>query len=601
MRLPEFGNIEFGWGMCPNSMCANFGVLYGAVEGPGSYDLRYKLRRNKHGRLLGLRCVFCNLSIELHSPKSLRSVAQHFLSESLPFACCRDPACDNHGVNAFECYGRSYEGRGSPYGQGSEFQMTCNLCGKSFSLGSAFGRTDTLRVRRKITSLIHSVAMGRPVTDAIESGHNPGSYYPRVLAIGRVLRDYLAYRNALLIKPSFGDLEKQSVRVYTDVIQLSLNKLGEGPTRSQLVDVIVSAIKTGERVYILAAHACFIPDSKLRMDLHELEADSEIPDPLERRWDALITFLDEGSTLSDDDIDAAPDLADEGFQGQLVRSPYAEVAHFLVVNRMLARFGRRYHYMDGSRVLFTSALIAMRNEARSGRVQIASFQYKKGREAQSAFLEKPPERVDRPAALKVAFDEVEAAFSAALEQESPVGNDGDPDPNLAATVWRRAFVGANRKAGGWAWLKFPPDSWQYPHSRILWLTRKPRDTLEDGEYLLLGATLQPVDSAHASMRSKISSAERPQKVSVGIGFRDSYYRPDVVIAEYRVYMLYYNFLVRRTNWLRRKKYPNRAIPRAVSLGLAAKRDHKVKPNQIVWDFRLGVKHAKEISRWMTYR
>ena len=312
-------------------------------------------------------------------------------------------------------------------------------------------------------------------------------------------------------------------------------------------------------------------------------------------------FLDEGSTLSDDEVDASPDLADEGFQGQLVRSPYAEVAHFLVVNRMLARFGRRYHYMDGSRVLFTAALIAMRNEARSGRVQIASFQYKKGREAQSTFLEKPPERVDRPAALKAAFAEVEAAFSAVLEAESPIGNEGGPDPRLAASAWRRAFLGANRKAGGWAWLKFPPDSWQYPYCRTLWLTRKPRDVLKDGEDLLLGATLQPVDSAHASMRSKISSAERPHKVSVGIGFRDSYYRPDIVIAEYRVYMLNYNFLVRRRDWLARKRYPTRAIPRAVSLGLAKKRDRKVKPNQIVWDFRLGVKHAKEISQWMTYR
>ena len=453
--------------MCPNSMCPNFGVLYGAVEGPGSYDLRYKLRRNKHGRLLGLRCNFCELSIELHSPKSLRSIAQHFLSESLPFACCRDPACGNYGVNAFQYYERSYEGRGRPYKQGSEVQMICNLCGRSFSLGSAFGRTNKPSVRRKISALIHSVAMGRTVTDAIESGHNPGAYYHRVLAIGRALRDYLAYRNALLIKPSFGDLEKQSVRVYTDVIQLSLNKLGDGPTRSQLVDVIVSAIRTGERVYILAAHACFLPESKCPKELGELEDDKEIPDPLERRWDALITFLDEGSTLSDEEDDSSPDLADEGFQGQLVRSPYAEVAHFLAVNRMLSRFGRRYHYMDGSRTLFTSALVAMRNEARSGRAQIASFQYKKGREAQRTFFEKPPQRVDRPVALKVAFDEVEAAFSAVLEAESPIGNEGGPDPRLAASAWRRAFLGANRKAGGWAWLKFPPDSWQYPYCRTL--------------------------------------------------------------------------------------------------------------------------------------
>ena len=527
------------------------------------------------------------------------SSPQHFLSESLPFAHCEDDECENHGVNAFEHYGRSYAGRGRPYRQAGPYQLICNLCGGSVTLGCAFGRTDEPRVRRKISSLVHSVAMGRPVTDAIESGHDPGSYYSRVRAIGRRLRDYLAYRNAFLLKPAFGGFEDQSVRVYTDVIQVSLNKLGDGPTRSQLVDVIVSVIRHRRRLYILAAHACFVPDSKCP-DLHELQDDKERIDPLERRYDGLITFLDEGSTLSDEGDDFAADLPDEGLDGQLVRSPYAEAAHFLVVNRMLSRFRRRYHYVDGARVLFTSALVAMRDDVRSGRVQLASFQYRKGSAAKRAFVTKRSEPYDETT-LKNAFDDVESAFSEVLKNESSSAFLSDMERTLRARVWRRAFLGARRKPGGWAWLDFPPDSWRYPYSRTLWLTRKPSDAIEDGKELLMGATLQPVDSAHNSMRSKISSVERPHNVSEGIGFRDTYYRPDVVIAEYSVYMLYFNYRVRRIDYLARKRHPERAISRAVNFGLAAKDEPKVRPNQIVWDFRLGLEHAREISRWMTYR
>ena len=75
IRLPEFGNNEFGWGMCRNSMCPNFGVLYGSEEGPGGDDLRYKLT-TEAGKLTKLQCRNCGLNISLFSSASLREIAR---------------------------------------------------------------------------------------------------------------------------------------------------------------------------------------------------------------------------------------------------------------------------------------------------------------------------------------------------------------------------------------------------------------------------------------------------------------------------------------------------------------------------------------------
>ena len=74
--------------------------------------------------------------------------------------------------------------------------------------------------------------------------------------------------------------------------------------------------------------------------------------------------------------------SDEGQLGREILSPYAEVAHFLVVDRMLSQFGRRFFYMDTSRDLFDSAVLAMRDSVRRRRVEIVLYQHEKeGRKA----------------------------------------------------------------------------------------------------------------------------------------------------------------------------------------------------------------------------
>ena len=51
-------------------------------------------------------------------------------------------------------------------------------------------------------------------------------------ACRRVLRDYHAYRNAFLLSPEFRARQTGPAKIYTDVLDVSLDRVGEGPHRS---------------------------------------------------------------------------------------------------------------------------------------------------------------------------------------------------------------------------------------------------------------------------------------------------------------------------------------------------------------------------------
>ena len=71
------------------------------------------------------------------------------------------------------------------------------------------------------------------------------------------------------------------------------------------------------------------------------------------------------------------------------------------------------------------------------------------------------------------------------------------------------------------------------------------------------STLQPVDSAFASIRAGVNAAQRPlYRATGGPGYSRSYYEPGVVNDELQVYLLLRNFTVR---WRARKKRINDRI------------------------------------------
>ena len=225
VRLPEFGDIEVGWAMCRNTMCRNFGLLYQHPGRGGHVEGRYTLRW-EGDQVVGLECEWCGQKVHLHAAQSIRPLARHFLSESLPFADCPHETCDQHGRNAFETLPRSGV-RGGAYRQATPHDLRCTVCltdcpdedcpneprgarrcpkGKAcpnipFPTGTALGLSDRPKVRRSVDAIIHSVGEGRTVTDARASGIPVGSYYRRLQRISARLGNYHAYRNAFLLKP----------------------------------------------------------------------------------------------------------------------------------------------------------------------------------------------------------------------------------------------------------------------------------------------------------------------------------------------------------------------------------------------------------------
>ena len=173
-----------------------------------------------------------------------------------------------------------------------------------------------------------------------------------------------SYWNAHLLQEGFCDQSERTLKIYTDVIQVSLRKLGVGPTRIQHLGVIVSVVSLGRTYYVLAAHPYFLP-AELCPELSVLEEDREIPSQLlERKWEGVGTFLDDGPTITDDG-EFVPQLADEGLKGHMVRPRFGAVAHFLVVQKMLSRFKRLCFYVDTASELNSSALVAMREGVRN--------------------------------------------------------------------------------------------------------------------------------------------------------------------------------------------------------------------------------------------
>ena len=593
IRLPEFGNIEFGWGMCRNSMCPNFCVLYGSGEAPPDAHPGYGPTRES-GRLGKLQCRVCGLSIPLHSTTSLREIARHFLSLSLPFADCPNDRCRYHGVNAFEYFGRTYpdEQNRRPYRSARQHELTCKACGKSFALGSPLWLRDKRGIHNHSRRVLHSVAMGRPIADAINSGLKTASYYRQMLRMADRLRDYLAYRNAHLLRPTPGRADRGTALVFTDVMYAPLKRQEEGTLKGSQFALIVSAVKLRRTYYVLAAHPYYLPKSKCP-DTHALEADKEKPHFLERRWDALRTFLDDREMLDEKGEDS-PGPPDEGQPGREIVSPYAEAAHFLVVDRMLSRFGRRFYYMDTSPALFDSAMVAMRDNIRRRRVEVVLYQHGgKGRARPGIAAGSGPGGRRTRTHLRGVFARAEETFGRRVGEAASAapGEKGAEGGDLARRIlWRRARVGGYSKAAEGAWLPYPPDYGNYRNCRTFWLTRRPGDTVDDGMDVLMNASMHSVDSAHWSIRSRAKGMERRASTSGGRGLGSSYYRFDVMSAELYVYLLHFNFCL----FIRDR----RKLPRAVPMGLADKRDRRVRPHDVAWNFRLGKSHAREIGRWL---
>ena len=584
--LPEFGQ-SVSWLMCRNGMCPNFGRHYGGPEpSPGdgaAHDDRYRVDL----RACRLHCKFCGQSFGFKSNLCVRPLARYFLSLSLPFADCPNLGCRNHGANLFE----HFDGGQRRYRRDSPSRAACRSCGTRIRLGEALHIERSRSAKRSMAGILDGVRTGDSVTEAVERlGVGVGTYHDRLERGAARLRDNLAWRNAKLLHPRF-ERERKPVRVQTDVLEASLQRLGEGPRHQELkwiVSVVALPDPKVRSYYILAAHPFFLPSGRCP-DFDETDEDVRLP-LWERRWDALEHLhqidLGKGSASL---LDNLPDVSRNGL---FIRSPYAELAHFLVVDRMLRRFPRTHCVVDGDKALCAAALTAFRHSTLSGRVEVAAFQHDKeeGRSKRSAGGRLP--RFDPAKRLAKAWREAEDRLAKRLNPEGGLALDADAaDPRLRARAFRSAFKGAYSGTGGWAWLEHPPESMQYARPRTLWLTRRPGRGLEDGEELLLGTTLQSADSAFNSMRSRVRGLRRPDfRAAPGRGYRDRYFDVEFVCAEVWIYLLLRNFVPRR-------KGAGKDVP-ARAFGLMAPKARPVNLLETAWTFRLDTRHAERMSSWL---
>ena len=589
VRLREFGT-SISWLMCRNALCENFGVCYDGPHpegGAGSVsDARYRLDLANWQA----KCRHCGLSFQMLPNQAARPLARHFLSLSLPFADCPDPECANHGLNLFE----NCPPKGAPgprrYRWSAPHQAVCCACQGRFTVGEALHAARGPALGKSIRTMVESVRMGVSVTKSIEVKRiATGTYYARLLRCGARIRDNHAWRNAKLLHPCFAVGDKPLL-VQTDVLDVSLQRFGDGP-RHQLMKMAVSVAVLPDirSFFVLAAHPFFLPLGRCPGE-GELLDDERRP-VFARRWEGLAHLLqgDVGATPSES-MEALSDLSRNGC---FMRSPHAELAHFLVVGKMLSRFRRVHFHMDGDKLLHAAALVAFAGRIRCGAVEIALFQHDKregGRERKGEGGQAPTE-AQRIRHLARAWKSMERRFAEKLNPKGQLPLRTDPKCQKSrARAFRSAFKGAYSRTGGWAWLEHPPGNRQYARPRTLWLTRTHGQALGDGRELLLHASLQSVDSAFNSMREHVRSLGRPGfRSQPGRGYRSRYVDVDVVLCELWHYLLMRNYSIRM-------KTKQRGVP-AQALGLMAPKEKAPDPAEVALSFRLDRRHAERISAW----
>ena len=629
--LPEFG-VAVSWAMCRNPMCTNFGIQFDGEIPEGrkqTSDDHYYVRvvAAARGRPVGaIQCRTCGQSSQLASNRAIRPIARYFLSLSLPFADCPNTQCQNHGVNLFEHWREGREN--GPYRRLNEHQARCRACRRAFSFGAPLsvmtkprdlpGKTRTgaeqlAAERQKIRQIrsvwrrvLEGVRAKRTVSDTLEIMEDLpfGNYYTHLRNLGARLQDYHAWRNAGLLRADIPNRNKP-IGLYTDVLEGSL-KADRIDRRFAPLSIIVTTVIVKRTIFVLAAHPCFLParlcpdDKTLRVDHGRLDFETE--------WGSLAHTSTSDPTLSTDkSIEAVPDVGRGGF---FIRSPYAELAHFLVVQKMVGRFPTANCFMDGAKQLSAAALVAWRDRILAGKpgadrpadrrrrrlpkAEIVLFQHHKDQPRKGG--KKPP--LSSPSsktpkkALQKAWDAAEARFA---DEEIPKDllkhAATHNNPRVRAQIYRRAFKGAYSKKGQWAWLRYPPESDAYRDPRTLWLTRMPGKSFDrHGKSVLKKSTLQPVDSIFDSARSRTGSLRRPSLAAVGRSYRESNALPSVVLPELAVYLLLRNYTLRR-------KTDQKIIP-AQTMGLVAPKAARLDPLETAWSFRLGTTHARKIREWL---
>ena len=410
------------------------------------------------------------------------------------------------------------------------------------------------------------------------------SYYSRLSSGAARVRDWHSWRNAKLLHWNY-QKRQEPVQVYTDTVKISIQKAGKGGVgrRYHILNIIVSVVNLDGTWFVLAMHPYYLPENRCPDWLDLLD---EMGEPrFLAEWDCLYySFGKKASVSVKSFLDS---LADVGRDGYFMKPQYAEAAHFLVVRKMLSRFSKIHLYIDASKTQTPAALCMFADDIRRDRVEIVVFKHESEKRKASGVYRQPKKPPDE------AWNDMQARFAKRMESGSTEPADWYSDRKKVAKEYKKAFQGAGSKHGKWAWLKYPPHTEQYNNPRSLWLTWKPDKQYEEiGRDLLWDAHLDPVDSSINWARDRTNSLQRGRfKAKPGRSYKWASMLPEIVMQEYWLTMAWRNYGVR-------VKTANR-IPPAKPLGLMRQKESSPDLAALAWDFRLGLEHARRMTRWLT--
>ena len=625
IALPECGVPKFSWSACRNPMCKHFAVPFDPDEhlvindrfGDANYIVTGKL----------LVCRYCGQSFTPHSNEAVRPIARYFLGLSLPFASCTNSYCTNYGINVFEHYRPTGTGHTKHYRQrNSVHSVACSRCATHVALGEARGLTETPEVRRTVDAIILNILKNVKKRRTIFYDNMwTSTYYSRLRKAGAKLNGYHTWRNAALLDRRTTLNIKGRLHVYTDVGDITLRRCGDAHGGWRHLKIIVSTLDLPDTGYVLAMHPYFLPANTglgPRLDESFIDPESGAPSmAFAEKWACLEhpvhnRFVGKPETVYRNQADVS--RWGEGFY---INNAYAEVAHFLVVRKMLSGLGRPIcFHMDPGTSLSRGALVGLADGIRSRDVDIVLFQRRwrlqKGQTPDPRFThargsdkartvlderwnstEKEVQRVFLEGGIKTTRktrkDKKKTTPDAKPRLRSKPPPSGPPD-QLAAMAFSSVAVGAFGAKSGFAWLRFPSPVDDEKLSRSLWLTRMPGKTYDDvGADCLLHSTVRPVDGEIYYSRKRTRVGVRPlHRAGKGRSFLENYVNPTVVLAELSIYFFCRNYQLMSV------EQKQELIPGRV-LGLLGPREEIKIPMlaDIGWNFRLSRINAQELAQW----
>ena len=315
-------------------MCKNFGVQFlgGRDEQSGGNrsDDRYTLKASKERTQL--QCRYCGQSFLVRSNKAIRAVARYFHSLSLPFATCPNRSCPSFGVNVYEDYApRGASRKRGSYSKVRDSAVTCKKCKSFVTLGVALNFLGTAKEKReKISRALTDVLTGVRQRRAVWWFRLPPSRYaPRLYKVGAIAQSYHSWLNASLLNQKSGVDFSQVARVYTDVMEVPLRRLGDAHRYRPLM-IIFSVLAFKRTAYVLAFHPYFMPIKfGPPADAEYYDPKTKLPDEgFKELWECIehpahVTF----SWDPKENVKRYPDVSRWG-EGYYIRDSYAELAHF---------------------------------------------------------------------------------------------------------------------------------------------------------------------------------------------------------------------------------------------------------------------------------